>query len=301
MSAHDISSIGHNLTLRNPSQGWRMTYGIRKTRVRSTHGLRALGTTSTPACGGTDGDRRPRGFSCRDQFLCLAFAQLTFRESLRDIETCLRAFEPKLYHAGFRGKVSRSTLADANRTHDWRIFADFAQVLIGRARKLYCRRTLGRGTGADRLRPRQHHDRPLPEPVPLGAVPPTQGGGEAAHALGPARQHPLFRADFPRENPRRHRSRSSADRTGLVLRDGSRIRRFSTSSSVHDLFGVLRDASQTRPRFHTARSSPGRQDDGAAERSDDRAGGPEDVAAVPRPACVASRSTTPRTTGGSCS
>jgi Domain of unknown function (DUF4372)/Transposase DDE domain len=83
------------------------------------------------------GDSRPRGFSCRDQFLCLAFAQLTFRESLRDIETCLRALEPKLYHAGFRGKVSRSTLADANRAHDWHIFADFAQVLIGRARKLY--------------------------------------------------------------------------------------------------------------------------------------------------------------------
>ena len=64
------------------------------------------------------GDRRPRGFSCRDQFLCLAFAQLTFRESLRDIETCLRAVEPKLYHTGFRGKIARSTLADANRTHD---------------------------------------------------------------------------------------------------------------------------------------------------------------------------------------
>src|SRR6516165_7690444 len=83
------------------------------------------------------GHRRPRGFSCRDQFLCLAFAQLTFRESLRDIETCLRAFQPKLYHAGFRGKVSRSTLADANRAHDWRIYADFAQVLIDQARKLY--------------------------------------------------------------------------------------------------------------------------------------------------------------------
>src|SRR5882724_10377508 len=83
------------------------------------------------------GDRRQRGFSCRDQFLCLAFAQLTFRESLRDIETCLRAVGPKLYHAGFRGKISRSTLADANRVHDWRIFADFAQVLIRRARRLY--------------------------------------------------------------------------------------------------------------------------------------------------------------------
>jgi transposase len=89
------------------------------------------------------GDRRPRGFSCRDQFLCLAFAQLTFRESLRDIETCLRSFQPKLYHAGFRGNISRSTLADANRVHDWRIFADFAQVLIGHARKLYTNEPTG--------------------------------------------------------------------------------------------------------------------------------------------------------------
>jgi transposase len=89
------------------------------------------------------GDRRPRGFSCRDQFLCLAFAQLTFRESLRDIETCLRSFQPKLYHAGFRGHVSRSTLADASRIHDWRIFADFAQVLIGHARKLYADESMG--------------------------------------------------------------------------------------------------------------------------------------------------------------
>ena len=84
-----------------------------------------------------EGDSRLRGFSCRDQFLCLAFAQLTYRESLRDIETCLRAVGPKLYHAGFRGRVSRSTLADANRVHDWRIYADFAQVLIRQARHLY--------------------------------------------------------------------------------------------------------------------------------------------------------------------
>jgi Domain of unknown function (DUF4372)/Transposase DDE domain len=89
-----------------------------------------------------DGDRRLRGFSCRDQFLCLAFAQLTFRESLRDIETCLRAVPSKLYHAGFRGPISRSTLADANRVHDWRIYADFAQVLIGHARKLYANEPL---------------------------------------------------------------------------------------------------------------------------------------------------------------
>jgi len=85
------------------------------------------------------GERRHRGFSCRDQFLCMAFAQLTFRESLRDIVTCLWAVESKLYHAGFRSSISRSTLADANRVHDWRIYADLAQVLI---RRSYCQKLL---------------------------------------------------------------------------------------------------------------------------------------------------------------
>ena len=83
------------------------------------------------------GDVRLRGFSCWDQFLCLAFAQFTYRESLRDIEACLRSCPYKLYHMGIRGKVSRSTLADANEAHDWHIFADFAQHLITRARALY--------------------------------------------------------------------------------------------------------------------------------------------------------------------
>jgi hypothetical protein len=89
------------------------------------------------------GDHGVRGFSCRDQFLAMAFAQLTYRESLRDIETCLRSVAPKLYHLGFRGNISRSTLADANRVRDWRIYADFAQVLIGRARELYAGEPLG--------------------------------------------------------------------------------------------------------------------------------------------------------------
>jgi len=83
------------------------------------------------------GNRRKRNFSCFDQFLCMAFAQLTYRESLRDIETCLRALHRKLYHAGFRGQIARSTLADANERRDWRISADFAQVLIVQARRLY--------------------------------------------------------------------------------------------------------------------------------------------------------------------
>src|SRR5881392_2027855 len=83
------------------------------------------------------GNRYVKDFSCWDQFLCLAFAQLTYRESLRDIEACLRAQHTKLYHLGIRGQVSRNTLAHANLVRDWRIYADFAQVLITRARVLY--------------------------------------------------------------------------------------------------------------------------------------------------------------------
>jgi len=83
------------------------------------------------------GNHRVRSFTCFDQYLCMAFAQLTFRESLRDIECCLRAMNDKLYHMGMRGKISRSTLADANEKRDWRIYRDFAQVLIAQARKLY--------------------------------------------------------------------------------------------------------------------------------------------------------------------
>src|SRR5437899_10422568 len=90
-----------------------------------------------------NGDNRLRGFSCWDQFLCMAFAQFTYREGLRDIEACLRSSPDKLYHMGIRGRVSRSTLADANESHDWRIFADFAQILIARARLLYAHDPFG--------------------------------------------------------------------------------------------------------------------------------------------------------------
>lgn len=89
------------------------------------------------------GDSRPRGFSCWDQYLAMAFAQLTYRDSLRDIEACLRSVGSKLYHMGFHGRVSRSTLADANDTHDWRIYADFAQVLIRIARPLHASDPIG--------------------------------------------------------------------------------------------------------------------------------------------------------------
>ena len=89
------------------------------------------------------GNYKVRTFSCLDQYLSMAFAQLTYRESLRDIEACLRSVQSKLYHMGIRGKISRTTLADANENRDWRIYADFAQTLICIARELYANEDFG--------------------------------------------------------------------------------------------------------------------------------------------------------------
>jgi Domain of unknown function (DUF4372)/Transposase DDE domain len=89
------------------------------------------------------GGHKVKSFSCLDHYLCLAFAQLTYRESLRDIEACLRAQAGKLYHMGIKSRVSRSTLADANESRDWRIYADFAQSLIAIARRLYAEDSFG--------------------------------------------------------------------------------------------------------------------------------------------------------------
>ena len=89
------------------------------------------------------GDHRAKTFSCWDQFLCMIFAQLSYRRSLRDVVACLRSLRSRLYHMGIRGNVSRSTLADANEGRDWRIYRDFAQVLIAQARELYIDTKLG--------------------------------------------------------------------------------------------------------------------------------------------------------------
>ena len=90
-----------------------------------------------------EGNKGVRTFTCLDQFMCMAFAQLSYRESLRDIECCLRAMREKLYHMGIRGKVSRSTLAEANEKRDWRIYSEFAQILIHEARQLYANDDFG--------------------------------------------------------------------------------------------------------------------------------------------------------------
>ncbi|MFH1075678.1 MAG: IS4 family transposase, partial [Pseudomonadota bacterium] len=90
-----------------------------------------------------NGNYHTSSFSCMDQYFCMAFAQLTYRESLRDIEACLRSLRDKLYHLGIRGRISRSTLAEANEKRDWRMYADFCQTMISQARSLYADEDFG--------------------------------------------------------------------------------------------------------------------------------------------------------------
>ena len=120
-----------------------MAHELRPNRLLTSHGLRApirVSEVCRPLSGRLPAERVfPAGIS----FLAMAFAQLTYRESLHDIEACLRALGRKRYHMGFRSKVARTTLADANERRDWRIYADFAQVLIGMARPLYAEDPIG--------------------------------------------------------------------------------------------------------------------------------------------------------------
>jgi len=148
------------------------------------------------------GSHKIKSFSCWDQFLAMAFAQLTYRESLRDIEICLRAMPAKLYHMGFRGRVSRSTLADANETRDWRIYADFAQVLIHQARDLYADDDFGLA-----LKETVYAfdsttiDLCLSVAFSLGGIPETQGCRQAPYAARFEGLDPVFYQDHRRKNP----------------------------------------------------------------------------------------------------
>ena len=136
------------------------------------------------------GDLRLRELSCWDQYLAMAFAQLTYRESLRDIEACLGSLQGKLYHLGFHGKVARSTLADANESRDWRIFADFACRLIATARRLYVQEPMGVDLDQSLYALDSTTIDLCLTAVSVGPVPATQSGGQDAHAARPARQHP---------------------------------------------------------------------------------------------------------------
>ena len=136
------------------------------------------------------GNYKVQRFTCLDQFLVMAFAQLTYRESLRDIEACLRAMQSKLYHMGIRSRVSRNTLAHANEVRDWRIYADFAHLLIDKARRLYADEDFGQELqDATLYASRRNNDRFVSVAFPVGAFPASQRRGEAAYFDGSSREH----------------------------------------------------------------------------------------------------------------
>src|SRR6267143_943671 len=176
-----------------------------------------------------DGDCHHRRFSCWDQYLAMAFAQLTYRESLRDIEACLGSMQSKLYHVGFRGKVAKSTLADANEAHDWRIFADFAQYLIGVARSLHAEEAMG---------------------VELD---------NSFYALD-STTIDLCLSLFPWAKFRKTKGAVKMH-TLLDLRDRSGLPRFQAPLRVHPLLIVLRDTHQGECAAPAPLLAPGRQDD----------------------------------------
>jgi hypothetical protein len=138
------------------------------------------------------GNRKVQEFSCLDQFQCMAFAQLKWRESLRDIEVSLRAQPDKLYHMGFRSRVARNTLANANAVRDWRMYADFAQRLIVTARQLYADEPLDIDWKDCRLCIGLDDHRSLPVVISMGTVPNSQSSHQAAYIARFARIHPVI-------------------------------------------------------------------------------------------------------------
>lgn len=189
-------------------------------------------------------DHRVRTLTCGEQYRAMAFAQLTYRESLRDIETCLTVQASKLYGMGFRQPVRRSSLADANETRDWRLYADLAQRLIAQARKLYAGDDLGLDLSSTVYALDSTNHRGVPVGFPVGALPHHQGGGKDAHPLGPEGQHPELYPHFGRQAARRPCPRPADARGRGHLCHGSRLRRLRATARPALGRGLLRHPRQ---------------------------------------------------------
>lgn len=190
------------------------------------------------------GNSNVKSFTCLDQFLCMAFAQITYRESLRDIEACLRAQSHKVYHMGIHGKVSRSTLADANEERDWRIYADLAMSLIGIARKLYQQEKF-----LEELDETVYAFDSTTIDLCLSLFPwakfRQRKGAIKLHTLLDLRGPDVY-PHIRREAPRCQRSRPTACRGRSILRDGSWLHRLQTLTYAGAGKRLLRDAREVQ-------------------------------------------------------
>jgi len=216
------------------------------------------------------GDYRVRKFSCLDQFFCLAFAQLTYRESLRDIVSCLRTMESRLYHMGFRGRISRNNLANANESRDWRIYADFAQVLIGEARRLYRDEDIGLELENTIYAFDSTTIDLLPVAFPLGTIPEMQGRHQAPHASRPegidTNDYPYYR----RKNSRCPSPRRSLFRARFLLYPGPRISGLLSTLHPSSASSFFRHSGQVKSPIAPPFVSAGRQKNGSNQRPEDR-------------------------------
>src|ERR671919_879900 len=214
------------------------------------------------------GNYKVKSFSCWDQFLCLAFAQLTYRESLRDIEACLRAAGRKLYHMGIRGKVSRNTLAHANEVRDWRIYRDFAQVLIRNARELYLNDPLAVELDQTAYALDSTIIDLCLSLFPLGQVSKAQGSGEAPYSAGLTCQYPYHSDCHCGNSPRRQCHGRVVLGAGCHLCDGSRLCGLLPPLPYAARLGLLCHSCQEKFPLPAPLLQPSQQIHGTSLRSD---------------------------------
>ena len=198
------------------------------------------------------GNHKVKEFKCTDHYRVMCFAQLTYRESLRDIEACLRAMRPKRYHMGIHSTVSRNNLSNANEKRDWRILCRVRSILDCRGPQTLRGRRACRRLGCFGLRSGLDDHRPVPFDVSMGTLPKTQGRGQDVHLAESARQHPRVYSDFRRKNARCERSRLPCALTRRVLPHGSRISRFPTALRNQHLQSLLRHQSQRQLQVQAA-------------------------------------------------
>ena len=220
------------------------------------------------------GNYRLRRFSCRDQFLAMTFGQLTYRASLRNIETCLRAMRDKLYHAGFRATVARNTLARANELRDWRIYHDFAQALIRRARKLYANEPLAVALDNTVYALDSTIVELCLSLFPWAHAAASKGHHQAAHAAGRTGRRFLFCPCFHGKNGRFGHLGPIGSRSGIVLHPRPRLQRLRATASLDARRRFLRGAQAARTLCSRERRSARSIDVPGFERSNGDVQGP---------------------------
>ena len=213
------------------------------------------------AVGRYDGNRYVKSFPCHSQFLCMAFAQLTYRESLRDIEVCLRAQRQKLYHLGIRNPVSRNTLANANKQRDWRIYAEVAQALIRIARPMYASEDLGLDLDNTVFALDASTIDLCLSMFPWAPYQATKAAVKLHTLARPARPDSDVPACLRRQNGRCPRARPLRPRTWRLLRDGSSLPRLRAPVRPGGIRRVLRHPRKVQHAVPAAVFSAGRQDD----------------------------------------